>query len=52
MPDALGPHDSVFKWCLEWCGMYHAGSVANPRGPALGSSRVIRGGDRHDGGSV
>ena len=46
-PNAFGLYDmhgSVDEWCLDWGGDYSTGSVVNPRGPASGSIRVIRGG--------
>ena len=30
------------------CGDYSGGTVTDPRGPRLGSSRELRGGSRHD----
>jgi len=38
-------HGNVWEWCLDWSGPYPTGSPANPRGPASGSGRVMRGGD-------
>ena len=34
---------NVFAWCCDWAGGRYAGGV-DPRGPASGSYRVIRGG--------
>ncbi len=37
-------HGNVREWCLDWFGVYPGGSVTDPKGPATGSFRVIRGG--------
>ena len=37
-------HGNVREWCLDWFGIYPGGSVTDPKGPATGSFRVIRGG--------
>jgi formylglycine-generating enzyme required for sulfatase activity len=39
-------HGNVWEWCWDWHGgNYYASSpVEDPRGPALGSARVLRGG--------
>jgi formylglycine-generating enzyme required for sulfatase activity len=42
---------NVWEWCWDWYGATYyqtcldQGTVANPRGPASGSSRVLRGGN-------
>lgn len=35
---------NVWEWCWDWHAGYPAGPVTDPRGPASGSSRVLRGG--------
>ena len=36
---------NVWEWCSDWYGNYSAGALTNPRGPSIGTSHVLRGGN-------
>ncbi len=46
-PNELGIYDmsgNVWEWCKDWHGPYENTAQQNPKGPSIGSYRVLRGG--------
>lgn len=55
-PNAWGIYDmhgNLWEWCLDrWSDNLPGGSVTNPQGPEVGSSKVVRGGCYYNAGRI